>query len=208
MLIDFKKTEKYLYLPKTTPSIIDVPEMCFITIDGKGDPNKGKEYAAAVELLYGLSYTIKMSSKLILEYVVPPLEGLWSVEDEFRGGGAAITDKNKFTWTMMIRQPDFVTADIFESAKISLANKKPSLDLTKPSLRTIAEGLCVQILHIGPYDDEPATIVILDDFALGNGYDIDINETRQHHEIYLSDPRRVAPTKLKTVIRHPIKKEK
>jgi len=206
MTIDFKKTQKELYLPKTAPSVIDVPRMTFITVDGKGDPNTSAEYTAAVELLYGLSYTIKMGSKSILEYVVPPLEGLWSVDDDFRGGGAEINDKSKFIWTMMIRQPDFVTEDILEVAKISLAKKKPNLDISKAKLETITEGLCVQVMHIGSYDDEPATVAALDGFAIENGYILDINDIRRHHEIYISDPRKVAPEKLKTVIRHPIRK--
>ena len=206
MAIDYKKTQKELYLPKTTPSVIDVLRMTFITVDGKGDPNTSYEYATAVELLYGLSYTIKMGSKSILEYVVPPLEGLWSVDDDFRGGGAEINDKSKFIWTMMIRQPDFVTEDILEVAKISLAKKKPNLDISKAKLETITEGLCVQVMHIGSYDDEPATVAALDGFAIENGYVLDINDIRRHHEIYISDPRKVAPEKLKTVIRHPIRK--
>jgi hypothetical protein len=206
MAIDYKKTEKELYLPKTTPSVIDVPQMTFITVDGKGDPNTSVEYAAAVELLYGLSYTIKMSNKANLQYVVPPLEGLWSIDDDFRGGGAAINDKSKFIWTMMIRQPDFVTAEIFEAAKATLAKKKPNLDTSKAKLETIVEGLCVQVMHIGSYDEEPATVAALDRFATQNGYLLDINEIRRHHEIYISDPRKVAPEKLKTVLRHPIRK--
>ena len=162
MTIDYKKTQKELYLPKTAPSVIDVPRMTFITVDGEGDPNTSAEYTAAVELLYGLSYTIKMDSKSILEYVVPPLEGLWSVDDDFKGGGASISDKDKFIWTMMIRQPDFVTADIFEAAKVALAKKKTNLDTSKAKLETITEGLCVQVMHIGSYDDEPATVAALD----------------------------------------------
>ncbi len=207
MTIDFKKTEKNLYLPKTTPSIIDVPQMTFITVDGKGDPNTSYEYTKAIELLYGLSYTIKMTSKKILEYVVLPLEGLWSVDDDFRGGGAIISDKSKFIWTMMIRQPDFVTEDVFEAAKASLQKKKPNLDISKAQLKKITEGLCVQVMHIGSYDDEPKTIVALDEFARQNGYMLDINENRLHHEIYISDPRKVASDKLKTVLRHPIRKD-
>lgn len=206
MPIDYKKTQKDLYQPKTTPSIINVPEMTFIAVDGKGDPNTSAEYTAAVELLYGLSYTIKMGNKSVLEYVVPPLEGLWSVDGDFRGGGAVITDKDKFMWTMMIRQPDFVTADIFEAAKAALAKKKPTIDTSKAKLKTITEGLCVQVMHIGSYDDEPATVVTLDGFAIENGYVIDIGDTRRHHEIYISDPRKVAPEKLKTVLRHPIRR--
>lgn len=206
MTIDYKKTEKELYLPKTTPSVIDVPRMTFITVDGKGDPNTSTEYTTAVELLYGLSYTIKMDNKSILQYVVPPLEGLWSVDDDFRGGGAAISDKSKFIWTMMIRQPDFVTSDVFEAAKSALAKKKPNLDISKAKLETITEGLCVQIMHIGSYDDEPVTVAALDGFAIQNGYVLDINDIRRHHEIYISDPRKSAPEKLKTVLRHPVRK--
>ena len=207
MTIDFKKTEKNVYLPKTIPSIIDVPQMTFITVDGKGDPNTSAEYTKAVELLYGLSYTIKMTSKKILEYVVLPLEGLWSVDDDFRGGGAIISDKSKFIWTMMIRQPYFVTEDVFEAAKASLQKKKPNLDISKAQLKKITEGLCVQVMHIGSYDDEPKTIVVLDGFARQNGYVLDINKNRLHHEIYISDPRKVASDRLKTVLRHPIRKD-
>lgn len=206
MPIDYKKTEKDLYQPRTTPSIINVPEMTFITVDGKGDPNTSAEYTAAVELLYGLSYTIKMGNKSILEYVVPPLEGFWSVDDDFRGSGAVISDKSKFVWTMVIRQPDFVTADIFEAAKAALAKKKQSIDTSKAKFKIITEGLCVQAMHISSYDDEPATVVALDGFAIENGYIIDIGDTRRHHEIYISDPRKVAPEKLKTVLRHPIRR--
>jgi len=140
-----------------------------------------------------------------LEYVVPPLEGFWSVDDDFRGGGAVISDKSKFVWTMVIRQPDFVTADIFEASKAALAKKKPSIDTSKAKFKTITEGLCVQVMHIGSYDDEPATVAALDGFAIENGYIIDIDGTRRHHEIYISDPRKVAPEKLKTVLRHPIR---
>jgi hypothetical protein len=146
-----------------------------------------------------------MSNKSVLEYVVPPLEGLWSVDDEaFRGGGAVITDKGKFAWASIIRQPDFVTDEVFVNAKTALSKKKPNLDISKARLIKITEGLCVQVMHIGSYDDEPATIALLDKYAIDNGYALDISETRRHHEIYISDPRKVAPEKLKTVIRHPI----
>jgi hypothetical protein len=206
MAVDYKKTEKELYLPKTAPSVIDVPEMKFVAVDGKGDPNTSVEYSAAVELLYGLSYAIKMGSKAVLEYVIPPLEGFWEVAGDFKGGGAAIADKSKFIWTMLIRQPDFVTAEVFETAKTALAKKKPNLDVSKARLETITEGLCVQVMHVGPYDDEPATVAALDRFAVENGYAIDMGGTRRHHEIYLSDPRKAAPEKLKTVLRHPIRR--
>ncbi|MDR0811827.1 MAG: GyrI-like domain-containing protein [Paludibacter sp.] len=197
--IDFKKTEKDLYQIKSTPSIIDVKEIIVIAIDGKGDPNTSAEYAAAIETLYGLSYAIKMGNKAILEYVVPPLEGLW------QGNGASRTDKSNFVWTSFIRQPDFVTEAIFETAKKTLAKKKPSLDLTKARLEKIAEGLCVQVMHTGSYDNEPATIATMEKYAIESGYAIDISEARRHHEIYLSDPRKVEPEKLKTIIRHPIR---
>jgi hypothetical protein len=206
MPIDYKKTEKELYRPKVTPSIIDVPEMKFIAVDGKGNPNTSAEYSAAVELLYGLSYAIKMGNKAVLEYVVPPLEGYWEVADDFKGGGATIADKGKFIWMMLIRQPDFVTAKVFENAKATFAKKKPNLDVSKARLETIAEGLCVQVMHIGSYDDEPATVAALDRYAIDNGYALDMGGTRRHHEIYLSDPRKVAPEKLKTVLRHPIRR--
>lgn len=206
-MFDFKKEFKDLYQPKTTPSVVDVPEMTFIMVDGKGDPNTSDEYKEAVELLYGLSYTIKMSNKEVFEYVVPPLEGFWSLDDDkFRGGGAPISDKSKFVWTVMIRQPDFVTKEIFKSAIMALGKKKSHLDVSRARFEKFTEGLCVQAMHIGSYDSETTTVVKLEQFAIENGYAIDINGTRRHHEIYISDPRRVSPEKLKTVIRHPIKK--
>ena len=206
MPIDFKKTEKDLYQPKTVPTVIEVPEMNFLAVDGKGDPNTSAEYAVAIEILYGLSYAIKMGNKGILEYVVPPLEGFWDINGGFNKNEPIIADKNKLEWTALIRQPDFVTTEIFEAAKTSLAKKKPQLDLSKARLEKITEGLCVHVMHIGSYDDEPATIEAMEQFAIDSGYIIDINETRRHHEIYLSDPRKVTPEKLKTVIRHPIRR--
>ena len=204
VIFDFKKRDRELYLPKTAPSVVDVPEMTFIAVDGKGDPNTGTEYAAAVELLYGLSYAVKMGNKSVLEYVVPPLEGFWTVEG-FKGGGVPVADKSKFLWTALIRQPDFVDAKIFETAVASLAKKKPGLDVSKARLERFGEGLCVQALHVGPYDEEPVTVAALERYAVENGYSIDIGEKRRHHEIYLCDPRKTAPEKLKTVIRHPIR---
>ena len=148
MPFDFKKEQKDLYQPKITPSFIDVPEMVFIAIDGKGDPNTSTEYAAAIESLYGLSYSIKMNNKKVFEYVVPPLEGFWSVDDDtIKGGGTAIADKGKFEWTALIRQPDFVTLEVFEIAKAALSKKKPKLDTSKTRLSKITEGLCVQVMH-------------------------------------------------------------
>jgi len=202
---DFKREYKDLYQPKTTPSIIDVPKMNFIAIEGEGDPNTSEAYVVAVETLYGLSYSIKMSNKEVLEYIVPPLEGLWSAGDDFRGGGATITDKSMFIWTMLIRQPEFVTNEVFENAREKLTKRKPHLDTSIAKLITFTEGLCVQALHHGSYDDEPVTIISLETFAIDNGYAIDINAKRLHHEIYLSDPRKVVPEKLKTILRHPIR---
>jgi len=208
---DYKKEYKDLYLPGQKPSIIKVPEMIFIMADGKGDPNTGAEYKNALEVLYGLSYSIKMSKMSgtqpsgYFEYVVPPLEGLWWGGDDCFDG-TNIVDKNKFCWTAMIRQPEFVTTEVFEEAKRVLNKKKPQLDLSLARRTSFAEGLCAQIMHIGSYDDEPATIHVMTQFIAESGYRCDISDDRRHHEIYLSDPRKTAAHKLKTVIRHPIAK--
>ena len=207
MPVDYKKTERDLYQPKTTPSIIDVPEMTFIAVDGKGDPNTSEAYRIALEILYGLSYSIKMSKmggsapEGYFEYVVPPLEGLWWSSD---GGMVDYTDKGGFCWTSMIRQPEFVTQEVFKAAKETLAKKKPELNTSMARIMKLTEGLCVQVMHIGSYDDEPTTIAAMEQYAVDNGYAIDLSDNRRHHEIYLSDPRKTAPEKLKTVIRHPI----
>lgn len=209
---DFKKEYKDLYLPKAKPSIVDVPEMIFIMVDGRGDPNTSGAYVDALEVLYGLSYSIKMSKmdgrrpEGYFEYVIPPLEGLWWLEDG-SFDGINIADKGKFCWTSMIRQPGFVTPGVFEDAKQMLSRKKPGLDLSNARLETYAEGLCVQTMHAGPYDDEPASIEAMDRFVFESGYRNDLSEKRKHHEIYLGDPRKTAPEKLKTVIRHPITRE-
>ena len=203
MPIDFKKTEKDLYQPNVTPSIIDVPKMTFITVEGRGDPNTSAEYANAVEMLYGLSYTIKMANKTVLEYVVPPLEGLWWSRN---GRTVDYSDKDGFCWISMIRQPEFVTTKVFQDAKIALTNKKPEHDFEKARLLELNEGLCVQIMHIGSYNSEPETVTVMEQYAVNNGFTIDITDYRRHHEIYLSDPRKVVEEKLRTVIRHPIKK--
>lgn len=209
--LDYKKEYKELYQPKRKPSIIDVPEMIFIAVDGQGDPNTCSEYKEAMEILYGLSFTIKMSKmngtqpEGYFEYVVPPLEGLW-YGDGVSFDGTNITDKFRFKWVSMIRQPEFVTESVFENAKAVLQKKKPHLDLSKARLMRFTEGLCVQIMHIGSYDNEPICISQMRQYALENGYTEDFSESRMHHEIYLSDPRKCAPEKLKTVIRHPIKK--
>ncbi|MBQ8568561.1 MAG: GyrI-like domain-containing protein [Oscillospiraceae bacterium] len=209
--LDYKKEYKDLYQPKTTPSVIDVPEMLFIAVKGSGDPNTCAEYKEAMELLYGLSYSIKMSKMSgtqpegYFEYVVPPLEGFWH-SDEVAFDGLNITDKTKFRWISMIRQPEFVTEQVFEAAKAALNKKKPCLDTAKAELMRLTEGLCVQIMHKGAYDDEPASIVKMREFAEKNGFREDFSNGRYHHEIYLSDPRKCAPEKLRTVIRHPIKR--
>lgn len=208
--IDFKKRDKALYNPKEKPEIIHVPLMRFLMVDGKGNPNTSKEYSEAIEMLYGISYTIKMSKmsentpKGYYDYVVPPLEGLWwTINDEFKGVG--VLDKEKFLWTAMIRQPEFVTEEVIHAAKEILNKKKPQLDLSKLRLVDVEEGLCVQMMHIGSYDDEPATVKKMVDYITEQGYKEDF-EVRKHHEIYLSDPRKAKPEKLKTIVRHPIKK--
>lgn len=208
--IDYKKTEKHLYLPKA-PAIVRVPEMVFFAVDGAGDPNISPDYAQALEILYGLSFTVKMSKMSgeapegYFDYVVPPLEGLWWTDDPGFDGRAP-ADKSDFRWTSLIRQPDFVDEGIFTWALERLAKKKPELDLSKARFLRWEEGLCAHILHVGPYDAEPAAIGKLYAFTEKEGYAVDFSDTRRHHEIYLGDPRRTAPEKLKTVIRHPVKK--
>ena len=207
--IDYKKEYRELYLPKQEPMLINVPKITYVTVCGKGDPNTCEEYKEAIELLYGISYTIKMSKMTddkidgYFEYVVPPLEGLWWLdkkpEDLF------ISDKNKFYWKAMIRLPEFVTVNVFEIAKNKLKIKKPNLDINKINYEEIEEGKCVQIMHIGSYDNEVTSIKKIYDFIDENGLEIDINDCRLHHEIYLSDPRKTKVENLKTVIRYPVK---
>jgi hypothetical protein len=193
-----------------------VPKMKFIIVDGKGNPNdESGEYVKAIELLYGLSYTIKMSNKSgnapsdFFEYVVPPLEGLWWAEVD---RPFDTSQKDKLIWTAMIRQPEFVTEEVFKWAIDELNKRKPQLDTSKARLEEFTEGLCVQMMHLGPYDTEAVTVKSIDDFATSNGYVNAISEVspdgtvRRHHEIYLNDPRKVAPEKMKTVVRHPIRK--
>lgn len=208
---DYKKEYKDLYMPKAKPGLIDVPEMLFLMVDGKGDPNTAPAYQEALELLYGLSYGIKMSKMSgtqpegYFDYVMPPLEGLWWTAE---GGydGSKPGEKDRFLWTSMIRQPEFVTPDALEAAKAALLKKRPGLPVDKARLQRWTEGLSVQILHVGPYDDEPASIALMDAFLAENGYRCDFSEERKHHEIYLGDPRKTAPEKRKTVIRHPAAK--
>jgi hypothetical protein len=179
-------------------------------VDGKGNPNTCEEYKNACEILYGLSYSIKMSKMNgtqpngYYDYVVPPLEGRWWVDDESFNGPNKVLNKELLQWTSMIRQPEFVTQEVFEMAKEVLHKKKPALNLSLARLEEWEEGLCAQVLHIGAFDDEPATIQKLEDYIIKSGHQNDISNSRKHHEIYLGDPRKTAPEKLKTVIRHPI----
>lgn len=209
MAFDYKKEYKEFYMPKNKPAIVDIPEMKFIAVRGKGDPNEeGGEYKASIGLLYGIAFTIKMSKmgshKIdgYFDYVVPPLEGFWWQENT---AGVDYSRKEDFCWISMIRVPDFVTKEEFDWA-IEEAGRKKQQDFSKVEFMTIREGLCVQCMHIGSYDDEPATVAIMDQFIRQNGYVTDFSEERRHHEIYLSDARRVPPERLKTVIRHPVKK--
>ena len=209
MAFDYKKDYKAFYMPKNKPEIVEVPEMNFIAVRGTGDPNEeGGAYKAAIGLLYGIAFTIKMSRKGsheiegYFDYVVPPLEGFWRQEGI---EGIDYTRKADFRWISVIRLPDFVTKADFEWA-VEEAERKKKQDFSKVEFLTIAEGLCVQCMHIGPFDEEPATIEKMDRYLLENGYRNDFSEGRLHHEIYLSDARRVAPERWKTVVRHPVKK--
>ena len=209
MAFDFKKEYKEFYMPKNKPEIITVPKANYIAVRGKGDPNEvGGAYQQAMSVLYAVAYTLKMSYKTdhkiegFFEYVVPPLEGFWWQDGK---DGIDYTDKASFNWISVIRLPEFITQKDFEWA-VETATKKKKLDCSSAELMTIDEGLCIQIMHLGPFDDEPATIALMDEYLDKNGYVNDITNTRLHHEIYLSDARRVVPEKWKTVIRHPIKK--
>ncbi|MCH5204262.1 MAG: GyrI-like domain-containing protein [Oscillospiraceae bacterium] len=209
MAFDFKKEYKEFYLPKSKPSIVEVPKMNYIAVRGKGDPNaEDSEYKASIGLLYGIAFTIKMSKmgdhKIYgyFDFVVPPLEGFWKQEGCDR---IDYSQKEKFEFISVIRLPDFVTKNEFDWA-VSEAGRKKKTDFSKAEFLTVDEGLCVQCMHIGSYDNEPRTIELMEEFLVKEGYAVDINDFRFHHEIYLSDPRRTAPEKLKTVIRIPIKK--
>ena len=209
MAFDFKKEYKEFYLPPKKPTIVDVPKMNYLAVKGKGDPNQEDgEYKEAIGLLYGIAFTIKMSKKTdyqmegYFDYVVPPLEGFWWQKDV---KGIDYAHKENFEWISMIRLPDFVTKKDFDWA-IDQATKKKKTDFSKVEFMSVEEGLCVQCMHIGSYDDEPATVDLMHAYMEKEGYVLDINDERRHHEIYLSDARKVAPEKLKTVIRHPIKK--
>ena len=209
MAFDFKKEYKEFYLPKNKPSIVTVPKMNYIAVRGSGDPNaEGGEYKESIGLLYGIAFTIKMSKMGdhridgYFDYVVPPLEGFWWQQGMT---GIDYDHKENFEWISVIRLPDFVSKADFEWAKEE-ATKKKKADFSKVEFFTYEEGLCVQCMHIGSYDDEPATIDAMHEFIEKEGYVLDITDKRIHHEIYLSDARKVAPEKLKTVIRHPIRK--
>lgn len=209
MAFDFKKEYKEFYMPKCKPEIVTVPKANYIAVRGEGDPNEdGGAYQAAIGVLYSVAYTLKMSYKTehkiegFFEYVVPPLEGFWWQDGI---AGVDYSKKSAFHWISVIRLPDFVTeADL--AWAVDTASKKKHMDCSSAEFLTIDEGLCVQILHVGSYDDEPAAVAAMDAFLAENGYVNDLSDTRLHHEIYLSDARKTAPEKLKTVIRHPIRK--
>ena len=226
MAFDFKIEYKEFYLPKNKPCIVRVPSMNYIAVRGMGDPNQEDgEYKQSIGLLYGIAFTIKMSKKGdhqikgYVDYVVPPLEGFWwqgelhpvdgalQIDRASRREGVCGIDyahKEDLHWISVIRIPDFVTKNDFSWA-VEEATKKKKLDFSKVEFLTVDEGLCVQCMHIGSYDDEPATVAMMHEFMERQGYELDITDKRLHHEIYLSDARKVAPEKLKTVIRHPIK---
>ena len=209
MPFDYKKEYKEFYMPANKPSIIIVPKMNYIAVRGKGNPNdENGEYKNSIGLLYAIAFTIKMSYKGshkidgYFEYVVPPLEGFWWQE-----GSDTIdyANKNGFNFISLIRLPDFVTEADFDWA-VQEATKKEKVDFSKVEFLTYDEGVCVQCMHVGSYDDEPKTVALMHEYMAANGYVLDISESRYHHEIYLSDPRKCAGEKLKTVVRHPIKK--
>lgn len=208
MAFDYKKEYKEFYLPKSKPALVNVPEMNFIAVRGRGDPNAdGGEYKAAMGLLYGIAFTIKMSKlgdhriEGYFDYVVPPLEGFWWQEG---ASGIDYSRKADFCWISLIRLPEFVTRADFDWA-VAEATRKKKQDFSKAEFLTYHEGLCVQCMHIGAYDDEPATVALMQDFIHAQGYETDITPARFHHEIYLSDARKVAPERRKTVLRLPIR---
>lgn len=209
MAFDFKKEYKEFYMPKNAPEIVTVPSANFIAVRGQGDPNEPDgAYQRALGVLYAVAYTLKMSYKTdyrmqgFYEYVVPPLEGFWQQDGT---DGANFSDKSAFRWISVIRLPDFVTKDDFGWA-VKTASEKKKIDCSPAEFLTIDEGLCVQVMHVGSYDDEPVSIARMDAYLAENGYENDMGSGRLHHEIYLSDPRKCAPEKRKTVLRHPIKK--
>ena len=209
MAFDFKKEYKEFYLPPKTPLLVTVPPMNYLAVRGTGDPNEENgTYKAAIGLLYGVAFTIKMSKlsdrriEGYFDYVVPPLEGFWQQEGV---DGFDYTRKDLFHWISVIRLPDFVTGVDFNWA-VTEATKKKKQDFSKVEFLTVDEGLCVQAMHVGPYDDEPATVATMDEFVRENGCSNDFSDKRRHHEIYLSDARKVEPARWKTVIRHPVRR--
>ena len=209
MAFDFKKEYKEFYMPKNRPEIVNVPAANYIAVRGVGDPNEESgPYQQAISVLYAVAYTLKMSYKTdyriegFYDYVVPPLEGFWWQDNV---ESIDYTDKSAFNWISVIRLPDFITKKDFDWA-VETAAKKKKLDCSVAEFLTVDEGLCVQIMHIGPFDNEPATVAIMDYYIAENGYENDLSDSRLHHEIYLSDARKVPPEKWKTVIRHPIRK--
>lgn len=227
MAFDFKKEYKEFYMPTNKPEIVEIPPMNYVAVRGKGNPNiEGGDYQQAINILYAVAYTLKMSYKTehkiegFFEYVVPPLEGFWwqdeqqpvdaNVRTDQSGrleidNGIDYNNKDTFNWISVIRLPDFITEKDFAWA-VQTATKKKKIDCSPAEFLTIDEGLCVQIMHQGSFDAEPANVALMDDYLKEHGYENDINEQRLHHEIYMSDARRVAPEKWKTVIRHPIRK--
>ena len=208
MAFDYKKEYKEFYMAKKKPEIVTVPAMNYIAVRGKGNPNEeGGEYKDAIGVLYAIAYTIKMSKmgdhrmEGYFDFVVPPLEGFWW-QDGIKG--VDNSRKDLFNWISLIRLPDFVTKEEFGWA-VAEAEKKKKIDCSKAEFLTVEEGLCAQILHLGAFDDEPETVAIMDRFLEEEGYENDFESGRLHHEIYLSDARKTAPEKLKTVIRHPIR---
>lgn len=210
MAFDFKKEYREFYLPKNKPELVQVPRTNYIAVRGAGDPNEeGGAYQQAISVLYAVAYTLKMSHKTdhkiegFFEYVVPPLEGFWWQE------GAEtldLTDKSAFHWISVIRLPDFVTEEDFVWA-VETAARKKKLDCSKAEFLTLEEGLCVQMMHLGPFDREAESVAAMDAFLAENGYETDFSDTRLHHEIYLSDARKVPPEKWKTVLRHPVRQK-
>ena len=209
MAFDFKKEYREFYLPKAKPGIVTVPPANYIAVRGEGDPNvEGGAYQQAIGVLYAVAYTLRMSYKTghriagFYEYVVPPLEGFWQ-QDGVQG--IDYGNKAAFRWTSVIRLPEFITREDFAWA-VETASKKKKLDCSRAGFMTVDEGLCVQIMHLGSFDGEPISVALMDAYLLENGYENDFSGARLHHEIYLSDPRKVPPEKWKTVIRHPIRK--
>ena len=227
MAFDLKKEYKEFYMPKNKPEIVKIPPMNYVAVRGKGNPNvECGDYQQAISILYAVAYTLKMSYKTdykiegFFEYVVPPLEGFWwqgeqhPVDAEMRTDrtdrrenikGIDYSNKDTFNWISVIRLPDFITEKDFAWA-VQTATRKKKIDCSPAEFLTIDEGLCVQIMHQGSFDSEPATVALLEDYLKEQGYENNIKEQRLHHEIYMSDARKVAPEKWKTVIRHPIEK--